>query len=64
MAHVNAGLEKLETVFLPAQGSMTHFSSSVVRQLAKLGADYTPYVHKSIDEAIKLRLSDTRESFL
>ncbi len=52
MAHVNAGLGKMETVFLPAQGAQTHISSSVVRQLASLGADYTPYVPKVIQEAL------------
>jgi pantetheine-phosphate adenylyltransferase len=52
MAHVNSGLGDLETIFLPAQGAQTHVSSSVVRQLAQLGADYTPYVPKVIQKAL------------
>ena len=44
MAHVNAGLGNVETIFLPAKGSQTHVSSSVVRELAALGADISEYV--------------------
>jgi pantetheine-phosphate adenylyltransferase len=58
MAHVNSDLGKLETVFLPANGSQTHISSSVVRQLAQLGADYTPYVPKVIDKALQARFAN------
>lgn len=52
MAHVNSGLGDLETVFLSAQGSQTHVSSSVVRQLASLGADYSTYVPEPIRKAL------------
>jgi len=44
MAIVNRNLASVETVFLLPNPANAHVSSSLVRQVAALGGDITPYV--------------------
>ena len=44
MAVMNRHLTGVETVFLPAEGSYTHLSSSLIKEVAALGGDISEYV--------------------
>lgn len=48
MAIVNRNLAGIETVFLLPDPAHAHVSSSLVRQVAALGGDVTPYVPSSV----------------
>jgi pantetheine-phosphate adenylyltransferase len=53
MAHVNRDLAGVETLFLVAQPGTSHVSSSLVRQVASLGGDITPYVPRVVAQALQ-----------
>ncbi len=46
---------KIETVFLPARGDNMFLSSSMVKEICRLGGDISPYVPKQITKDIYLR---------
>jgi len=48
MAIVNRNLAGVETVFLLPDPGHAHVSSSLVRQVASLGGDVSPYVPKAV----------------
>lgn len=48
MAIVNRNLAGIETVFLLPDPANAHVSSSLVRQVASLGGDVTPYVPSAV----------------
>jgi pantetheine-phosphate adenylyltransferase len=48
MAIVNRNLAGIETVFLLPDPAHAHVSSSLVRQVASLGGDVTPYVPSAV----------------
>lgn len=48
MAIVNRNLAGVETVFLLPDPANAHVSSSLVRQVAALGGDVTPYVPQAV----------------
>ena len=48
MAIVNRDLAQIETVFLLPDPHNAYVSSSLVRQVASLGGDITPYVPKVV----------------
>lgn len=48
MAIVNRNLAGIETVFLLPDPANAHVSSSLVRQVAALGGDVTPYVPSAV----------------
>ncbi len=48
MAIVNRNLAKVETVFLLTSPENAYVSSSLVRQVASLGGDVSPYVPKAV----------------
>ena len=48
MAYVNRGLAGVETVFLLPDPAHAHVSSSLVRQVAALGGDVSPYVPAAV----------------
>ena len=48
MAIVNRNLAGIETVFLLPDPAHAHVSSSLVRQVASLGGDVTPYVPPAV----------------
>ena len=53
MALVNRDLAGVETLFLVAQPATSHVSSSLVRQVASLGGDVSPYVPRVVAEALQ-----------
>ena len=59
MAGMNRRLnEKIETVFLTPADNFSYISSSLVREVASLGGDVSPFVHNDVMKALKSRLSD------
>ncbi len=55
MAHMNRGLTGLETVLLPAAAEHVTLSSTILREVMKLGGDVTPYVPDNVARAIRQR---------
>ncbi len=55
MAHMNRGLTGLETVLLPAAAEHVTLSSTILREVMKLGGDVTPYVPPAVVRAIEAR---------
>ncbi|MEN9715549.1 MAG: hypothetical protein RJA35_1016 [Actinomycetota bacterium] len=53
MARVNRDLADVETIFIPADPSYGHISSSLVKQVADLGGDVTNYVAPAVARALK-----------
>ena len=53
MALVNRDLAGVETLFLVAQPATSHVSSSLVRQVASLGGDVSPYVPRAVAAALQ-----------
>lgn len=53
MARVNRDLADVESIFIPADPSYGHISSSLVRQVADLGGDVTKYVTPAVAHALK-----------
>lgn len=56
MAQVNRDLTSIETVFLPSEPEYGYVSSSLVKEVAKLGGDVSQYLTKSIEKALVERL--------
>ena len=50
MAIVNRNLAGIDTIFLLPDPANAHVSSSLVRQVASLGGDVTPYVPPAVAE--------------
>jgi pantetheine-phosphate adenylyltransferase len=58
MAGMNRRLnEKIETVCLTPADNFSYISSSLVREVASLGGDVSPFVHNDVMKALKSRLS-------
>jgi pantetheine-phosphate adenylyltransferase len=53
MALVNRDLAGVETLFLVAQPATSHVSSSLVRQVASLRGDVSPYVPRAVVAALQ-----------
>jgi len=53
MAIVNRNLAGVETVFLLPDPAHAHVSSSLVRQVASLGGDVSPYVPRVVAELLQ-----------
>jgi pantetheine-phosphate adenylyltransferase len=57
MALMNRQLyPELETVFLVPALHLTYLSSSLVREVARLGGDVSSLVHPAVDEALQAKL--------
>jgi len=48
MAIVNRNLAQVETIFMLPEAAHAHVSSSLVRQVAALGGDISPYVPRAV----------------
>jgi len=58
MASMNRQLyDKTETAFLTPAEQFSYISSSLVREVASLGGDVSPFVHKDVMQALKMRLN-------
>ncbi len=53
MAIVNRNLAKVETIFMLPDPGHAHVSSSLVRQVASLGGDVSPYVPRVVAEFLE-----------
>lgn len=53
MAIVNRNLAGVETIFMLPDPGHAHVSSSLVRQVAALGGDVSPYVPRSVAEFLQ-----------
>jgi pantetheine-phosphate adenylyltransferase len=59
MAHTNRTLAPwLDTVLLLSSPEHAHVSSTLVRQIARLGGDVTPFVPAHVAAALRSKLSD------
>jgi pantetheine-phosphate adenylyltransferase len=57
MALMNRQLHQgLETIFMVPAVDLTYLSSSLVREVARLGGDVTPFVHPAVVEAFRKKL--------
>ena len=61
MAIVNRNLAGVETLFLIGDPGTSHVSSSLVRQVASLGGDITPYVPRAVAEVLQPGGRPTRD---
>ncbi|MGB3301706.1 pantetheine-phosphate adenylyltransferase [Gordonia sp. (in: high G+C Gram-positive bacteria)] len=59
MAQMNRELTGCETFFMLTDPKYAHVSSSLVKEVAKLGGDVTPYLSSHIHAALTDRLSQT-----
>ena len=56
MAGMNAGLApEIQTLFVPASPDTRHITATLVRQIAGMGGDVTPFVPASVEAALKSR---------
>lgn len=53
MAHMNRGLSGLETILLPAARERLTLSSTILREVIKLGGDVTSYVPPNVAVAVE-----------
>ena len=62
MALINRKLNpRLETMFLPSSAKYTYVSSSVVKEMARYGADLTDFVPREIIEDVKEKMKNRRD---
>ncbi len=58
LAYMNRKLSgKVETVFLTPSESLTYVSSSLIREIASLGGDITPFVTQPVANALKKKFT-------
>lgn len=56
MAMMNRNLEKdMETIFIPTRQDLSHISSSIVKDVARLGGDVSNLVHPLIYKNLQLK---------
>ncbi|WP_040517982.1 pantetheine-phosphate adenylyltransferase [Gordonia neofelifaecis] len=60
MAQMNRELTGCETFFMLTDPRFAHVSSSLVKEVAKLGGDVTPYLSAHIHSALTDRIAGTR----
>ena len=60
MAHMNHAMGPVETVLLPAAKEHVTLSSTIIRQVVRLGGDVTAYVPANVAGAIAERRRDQR----
>jgi pantetheine-phosphate adenylyltransferase len=56
MAQMNVGLSGVETLFMPTNPLYSFIASSLVKQVAKLGGDVSPYVPKAVQAQLAAKL--------
>ncbi|HMM81698.1 MAG TPA: pantetheine-phosphate adenylyltransferase [Terrimesophilobacter sp.] len=59
MAIVNRNLAGVETIFLLPDPAHAHVSSSLVRQVASLGGDVSPYVPTAVSEYLQTPFTES-----
>ncbi len=58
MAHMNAALTAVETVFLPTSTGQSFVSSSLVKEVASFGGDVVDFLPGCVHEALLARLAE------
>lgn len=58
MAHMNRKLTGVDTAFLPTVPHLSYVSSSLVREVASLGGDISPFVSPGVLDRITERLAE------
>lgn len=48
---------RIETVFLTPAENYTFISASLIKEIASLGGDVSPFVHAKVNDAIKVKLN-------
>lgn len=62
MALINRKLNpKLDTMFLPARQNFTYLSSSVVKEMARYGADLSDFVPREIIDDVNAKMKSRRD---
>ncbi|WP_375431182.1 pantetheine-phosphate adenylyltransferase [uncultured Friedmanniella sp.] len=61
MAQMNRRLTGLDTVFLPTAPEWSFLSSSLVREVAGLGGDVTPFLSPAVADQVQRRAAARRE---
>ncbi|MEE3850717.1 pantetheine-phosphate adenylyltransferase [Gordonia sp. LSe1-13] len=61
MAQMNRELADVESMFLLTDPRYAHVSSSLVKEVAKLGGDVTPFLSPHIHERLMARLAGERQ---
>jgi pantetheine-phosphate adenylyltransferase len=57
MAGTNGALAPwLQTIFVPASPQVRHITGTLVRQIASMGGDVTPFVPPEVAERLRQRL--------
>ncbi|HNV10496.1 MAG TPA: pantetheine-phosphate adenylyltransferase [Propionibacteriaceae bacterium] len=56
MAHINKAVSGIESVFLPASSEYGTLSSTMLREVAKLGGDVSGFVTPEVNAAIMAKL--------
>ncbi|MGI8414908.1 MAG: pantetheine-phosphate adenylyltransferase [Nakamurella sp.] len=56
MAQMNAGLTRLDTLFMPTSPEFSFISSSLVKQVAGYGGDVRAYLPPLVNEALRAKL--------
>ncbi len=55
MAHMNQDMGAVETILLPASREHVTLSSTIIRQVARLGGDVSAYVPPNVADALRAR---------
>jgi pantetheine-phosphate adenylyltransferase len=50
-----AMMDEIDTVFLPASPEVRHIAASLVRQIAQMGGDVTPFVSREVAKRLKAK---------
>ena len=58
MANINKKVNNVETIFLPSLDSMQFISSTVVKQVARLGGDVKDFVSNNVREKLLKKLAE------
>ncbi|TIC80828.1 pantetheine-phosphate adenylyltransferase [Nocardioides sp. GY 10127] len=61
MAHMNTRLSGVTTLFLPTSPEHAFVSSSLVKEVAALGGDASPFLPDFVHDALARRLAERRE---
>lgn len=57
MAHINAHVSGIETVFLPASGAHAQVSSTMMREIARFGGDVSEFVTPEVAAALRAKVA-------
>lgn len=60
MAQMNRDLADVETMFMLTDPRFSHVSSSLVKEVAKLGGDVTPFLSSHIFDRVQAKVSGER----